>query len=67
MSEKQYKIIFNAGCARNLLRRGIPIYDIKPDRENEDKTLFVFKRTDEFEKAFAEINEGIEQKKATQE
>ena len=59
MEEKQYKLVFNAGCARRLLRMGVPIADIKADRANQDKTVFVFKRTPEFEEAFTKINEEI--------
>lgn len=65
--KKEYKLVFNAGCARRLLRMGIPIADIKSDRANPDKTVFVFKRTPEFEAAFAEINKGIAEAKAKSE
>lgn len=57
--KKEYKLVFNAGCARRLLRMGCPIADIKGDRSNPDKTVFVFKRTPEFEEAFERINEEI--------
>lgn len=56
---KEYKLVFNAGVARRLLKMGIPIADIKADRVNHEKTIFVFKRTSEFEAAFAQINEEI--------
>lgn len=62
--KKEYKLIFNAGCARRLLKMGIPIADIKADRTNVDKSIFVFKRTDEFETAFAQINKEIAEAKA---
>lgn len=57
--KNNFKIVFNAGCARRLLRIGIPIADIKADRTNPDKTIFIFERTPEFEKAFAEMNDEI--------
>lgn len=59
MVEKEYKIIFNAGCARNLLKNGIPIYDIKPDKNNPERTLFVFEKTEDFKRVFSEINRAI--------
>lgn len=63
---KEYKLVFNAGVARKLLKMGVSIADIKADRTNKDKTVFVFKRTPEFETAFAQINEEIaESKKET--
>lgn len=65
--KKEFKLIFNAGCARRMLKMGIPIADIKSDRVNPDKTVFVFKRTPEFEEAFARINKEIAETKATEE
>ena len=62
--KKEFKLIFNSGCARRLLKMGIPIADIKADRTNPDKTVFVFKRTPEFEVAFAQINKEIAEAKA---
>lgn len=62
MEDKKCKIIFNAGVARNLLKIGCQIVDIKPDRSNADRSLFIFERTDEFEKAFAEINDALKNK-----
>ena len=46
---------------------GVNIADIKSDRSNTDKTVFVFKRTPEFEEAFAQINKEIADAKAADE
>ena len=62
--KKEYKLVFNAGVARRLLRMGVNIADIKSDRTNPDKTVFVFKRTPEFEDAFAQVNREIAEVKA---
>lgn len=62
--KKEFKIVFNQGVARNLIKMGLVVADIKPDRENPDKTLFVFKRTPEFEAAFEQINKEIAEAKA---
>ena len=43
-----YKSIFTAGVARHLLKLGNPIYDIKPDKRNKDKTIFIFEETEKF-------------------
>lgn len=64
--KKEYKLIFNQGVVRRMLRLGIPIHDIKADRDNSDKTVFVFKRTPEFEAAFEKINSEIAEFKSTQ-
>lgn len=56
---KEYKLVFNAGVARRLLKANCIIADVKPDRENPVKSIFVFKRDDNFEKAFSEINKEL--------
>ena len=65
--KKEYKLVFNAGVSRQLIRMGLVVADIKKDRDNPDKTVFVFKRTPEFEAAFAQINKEIAETKATEE
>ena len=65
--KKEFKLVFNAGVSRRLLKMGVPIADIKSDRTNPDKTVFVFKRTPEFESAFAQINMEIAQAKVAEE
>jgi hypothetical protein len=65
--KKEFKLVFNAGVSRRLLKMGVPIADIKSDRTNPDKTVFVFKRTPEFEEAFAQINKEIAETKAAEE
>lgn len=65
--KKEYKLVFNAGVARRMLKMGLNIADIKSDRANPDKTVFVFKRTPEFEEIFAQINREIAESKAAEE
>ena len=62
--KKEFKLVFNQGVSRQLIRMGIPVADIKADRANPDKTVFVFKRTPEFEAAFTQINKEIAEAKA---
>lgn len=50
-----YKSIFTAGVARYLLKLGNPIYDIKPDKKNNNKTIFIFEETDKFVKDMASV------------
>lgn len=38
----EYKSILSPGVARFLLKSGNPIYDIKADKKNNDKTIFCF-------------------------
>ena len=51
--DKQYKEIFTPYVARRLLKMGNPIYDIKPKKENKDKTIFIFEITEKLEKDMA--------------
>lgn len=51
--DKKYKEIFTPYVARRLLNMGNPIYDIKPQKENRDKTIFVFEITEKFNKDMA--------------
>ena len=44
--EKKNKLIFNAGIARRLIQLRNNLVDIKPQKENPDKTAFVFEITD---------------------
>lgn len=61
---KDAKLIFNAGTCRSLLKAGCQIIDIKPDRENADKTVFVFKNDEHFQEQFERINKEIADAKA---
>lgn len=70
MENKEAKLIFNAGTARSLLKAGCSIIDVKPDRANKEtgkeKTVFVFKNDEHFQKEFERINNEIaESKKKT--
>ena len=45
---KNTKAIFSARTARQLLRLGNTIIDIKPNKENREKTVFIFRFDDKF-------------------
>lgn len=45
---KNTKAIFSARTARQLLRLGNTIIDIKPNKENKEKTVFIFRLDDKF-------------------
>lgn len=53
--EKQAIIIFTGKVARELLRRGYTIIDVKPDKANKIKSIYVFRRENDIEKAISEI------------
>lgn len=45
MTEKEYITVFSASMARQLLRAGYQIVDIKPDKSDKDRkrSLFIFR------------------------
>lgn len=45
---KKYKSIFNPGVARALLKLGNNIVDIKADKQDCNKTIFIFEETEKF-------------------
>lgn len=45
----QCKIIFKLYLARRLLKMGNPIVDIKPDKNKEGRTIFVFETNEKFQ------------------
>ena len=66
MEEKKAKLIFNMGVVRSLVKKGAKVIDVKPDRDNHDKTIVVFERDEVFEKAFSELNEELKAKEAAE-
>jgi hypothetical protein len=65
--KKEAKLIFNAGTCRSLLKANCTIIDVKPDRDNPDKTVFVFKNDEHFQQEFERINNEIAEAKSAKE
>ena len=63
------KVIRKARIARQLLQKGgesVRIIDVKPARENSDKTVFVFKNDEAFQKVLEEVlKENKESREST--
>lgn len=60
---RKSRLIFDAKIARKLLKMGYVVIDIKPNRENTDKSIFVFENTEEFKQALTQILDEIKTKK----
>lgn len=60
---RKSRLIFDAKIARKLLKQGFVVTDIKPNRENTDKSIFIFENTEEFKRALAPIMDEIKAKK----
>ena len=53
--DKKYISIFKPKRVRKLLKCGFHIYDIKADKENKDKTIFIFENSEELQNKLKEI------------
>lgn len=60
---KKSKLVFDAKVARALCKKNFPIIDIKPLRDNPEKTVFVFANTEDFQIAFQQIMDEAKAKK----
>lgn len=49
------KLIFNPAIARKLLKMGNIIVDLKPLREDKEKTIFVFEYTNKLKEDLKKI------------
>jgi len=45
--EKEHVLVFKPKVARHLLKKGFQIVDIKATKEDSNRTIFVFKRSEE--------------------
>lgn len=62
-TEKKSRLVFKADIARQLLKSNMKIIDIKPDKSNHDRTIFVFDNTPEFQEKFDEIINDLQDRK----
>lgn len=63
---RKSRLIFDAKIARKLLKMGFVVIDIKPNRENTEKSIFVFENTEEFKQALTQIIDEMMSKKTEQ-
>ena len=63
---RKSRLIFDARIARKLLKQGFVVIDIKPNRENTDKSIFVFENTEEFKLALTNIITEMKEKKESE-
>lgn len=60
---RKSRLIFDAKIARKLLKQGFVVIDIKPNRENTDKSIFVFENTEEFKAALEKLLDELKSKR----
>lgn len=55
--KKEFQSVFTPAKARRLLKMGNPIFDIKPQKEDREKSIFLFKITDKFKADLIKVEE----------
>lgn len=55
MEEMNSKLVFSPMIARHLLKMGNQIIDIKGDKNDQKRTVFVFKKDDKFNTDFSTV------------
>ncbi len=55
--DKNSILVFDGDTTRHLLRLGYTIIDVKPDKRNRIKSVFVFRYENGIEKEIAEVSD----------
>ena len=56
------RLVCDARVARKLLKKNFVVIDIKPNKSNPDKSVFIFENTDEFKVALEEATTEVKAK-----
>ena len=56
------RLVADARVARKLLKKGFFVIDIKPNKSNPDKSVFIFDNTDDFKVALDEATAEVKAK-----
>ena len=63
MEEMNSKLVFSPLITRRLLKMGNRIIDIKADKNDQKRTVFVFRKDDKFESDFNTVLNDIADEK----
>lgn len=55
MEQRTSILVFTAKLAKQLLKLGYTVIDIKPHRDNKERTIFVFKNENGLESKIKEL------------
>ena len=56
------RLVTDARVARQLLKSGFVVIDIKPNKSNKDKSVFIFENTESFKVALEEVVAEVKSK-----
>lgn len=54
-TDSKFKLVSSARIARRLLAEGYKVVDINPDRDNSDRTVFIFESSDDLLSEIAKL------------
>ena len=55
-TDPKFKLVSSARVARKLIADGYKVVDINPDRDNSDRTVFIFESSDDLLAAIADLD-----------
>ena len=61
------RLVTDPRVARKLLKKGFVVIDIKPNKSNPDKSVFIFENTEEFKVVLEEVTTEIKSKEEVKE
>jgi translation initiation factor 1 (eIF-1/SUI1) len=61
------RLVTDPRIARKLLKKGFVVIDIKPNKSNPDKSVFIFENTEEFKIALEEVTAEVKAKEEVKE
>lgn len=61
------RLVADPRIARKLLKKGFVVIDIKPNKSNPDKSVFLFENTEEFKIALEEVTTEVKAKEEVKE
>ena len=61
------RLVTDPRIARKLLKKNFVVIDIKPNKSNPDKSVFIFENTEEFKVALEEVTTEIKAKEEVKE
>ena len=59
-TDQKYKLVSSVRIARKLLAEGYKVVDINPDRDNSDRTVFIFESSDDLLSEIANLEKRRE-------
>lgn len=63
---RKTRLVWDYRLCRALLKKGNPVIDIKPSKEDRSKPVLIFENTDKFNEDLAEVTAQLKEKENKQ-